>query len=68
MERKNSEQAPMSIGWYINEIKRLEASLFEARQTILREGQILMRLENEVARLNALVQEHQTYQTKQGEK
>jgi len=47
MEPKYSEQAPMSIGWYINEIKRLEA---------------------EVARLTALVQEHQTYQTKQGEK
>ena len=47
MEQKYSEQAPMSIGWYEAEIKRLEA---------------------EVARLTALVQEHQTYQTKQGEK
>jgi len=47
MERKHSEQAPMSIGWYINEIKRLEA---------------------EVSRLKALLQEHQTYQTRQGDK
>ena len=47
-------------------VRELEAELFEARQAILTEGQILMRLENEVSRLTALVQEHQTYQTKEG--
>ena len=33
MEQKHSEQAPMSVGWYINEIKRLEAEV--ARLTAL---------------------------------
>jgi hypothetical protein len=65
---KYSEQAPMSIGWYEDKIKQLESELFEARQAILTEGQILMRLEYEVARLTKLLHEHQTYQTKQGEK
>ena len=54
MERKHSEQAPMSIGWYINEIKRLEAELHSANVKI--------------EALNKLIQVHQTYQTKQGGK
>jgi len=106
MERKHSEQAPMSIGWYINEIKRLEeevASWKGRMKAILGEdepdivGNRILSLQAEVTqlkeengnmdsmyqdrmldleaklhkhydRLTALVQEHQTYQTKQGEK
>ena len=75
MERKHSEQAPMSIGWYINEIKRLEAEVARWKgrmKAILGEdepdvvGNRILSLQEEVVRLTALVQEHQTYQTKQG--
>jgi hypothetical protein len=42
------------MDWYFSENERLESRVRE--------------LESEVARLTALVHEHQTYQTKQGEK
>jgi hypothetical protein len=84
MEQKYSEQAPMSIGWYEAEIKRLEAEnkymIDVAGDAIGTDPSLrssacvkvladhLNTLRAEVSRLTALVQQHQAYQTKQGEK
>jgi uncharacterized protein Yka (UPF0111/DUF47 family) len=68
MESKYSEQAPMSIGWYEAEIKRIQSQCDKHEETIAAvEGAMeLMKEENE--RLKELVQVHQTYETKQGDK
>ena len=69
MERKHSEQATMSIGWYIrNEIERLEAEVSRLKALLQEHQNEIERLEAEVSRLKALLQEHQTYQTRQGDK
>jgi uncharacterized small protein (DUF1192 family) len=59
MEHKHSEQAPMSIGWYINEIKRLEAEYASykdaAESAYQTQEDCNANLRSEVARLTALV-------------
>jgi hypothetical protein len=81
---KYSEQAPMSIGWYINEIKRLEAEREDDVDEIKFLRELLQNLFGDkwetltiyearnhkaaVDRLTMLVQEHQAYQSRQGDK
>ena len=65
---KYSEQAPMSIGWYINEIKRLEAEVATLKEDVEIKDFEISDFRSEVARLTALIQEHQTYQSRQGDK
>jgi len=58
----------MSIGWYINEIKRLEAEVATLKEDVEIKDFEISDFRSEVARLTALIQEHQTYQSRQGDK
>ena len=58
MERKHSEQAPMSIGWYINEIKRLEAEVASLKTQVEWKAIVASELCSLRARHSALVEKY----------